>query len=105
MDAGWVNHLLAQARHLEEILPVRDCPKSVELKRRGTSWRPVHRGWHPRASPGTIYVGLDLHRIDLQHDGDHYSSIYACMIVRMRQLDDPGEASNVETATSIAGWV
>ena len=30
MDAGGVYHLLAQARHLEEIQPVREDPKSVE---------------------------------------------------------------------------
>ena len=28
MDAGWVYHLLAQARHLEEIQPVREYPNS-----------------------------------------------------------------------------
>ena len=35
MDAGGVYHLLAQARHLEEIQPVREDPKSVELRRLG----------------------------------------------------------------------
>ena len=41
----------------------------------------------------TVHVGLDLRRIDLQHDDVHWSSIYACSIVRLRQLDDPGEAA------------
>ena len=41
MEAGGVYHLLAQARHLEEIQPVRGYPKSVELRRFVLSWRPI----------------------------------------------------------------
>ena len=63
--------------------------------RRGAQW--VRDDLSPKdafaAALATIYVGLDLRRIDLQYDGVHWSSIYACSIVRLRQLDDPGEAS------------
>ena len=29
------------------VLPVREYPNSVELRRLGMSWRPVHREWRP----------------------------------------------------------
>ena len=56
MEAGGVYHLLAQARHLEEIQPVREDPKSVELRRLG-------RLGDPNTEDGTLELNGRTHHL------------------------------------------